>query len=42
MRVTVSIDAFTKKLEERGYSPTEIATALEVIKEMEIPLEAAR
>jgi hypothetical protein len=42
MQVTISVDAFRKKLEERGYSPTEIATALEVIKEMEIPSEAAR
>jgi hypothetical protein len=42
MQVTVSIDAFTKKLEDRGYSPIEIATALEVIKEMEIPSEAVR
>ena len=42
MQVTISVDAFRKKLEERGYSLTEIATALEVIKEMEIPSEAVR
>ena len=42
MQVTISVDAFRKKLEERGFSATEIATALEVLKEMDIAFAPTR
>jgi hypothetical protein len=31
--VTVDVDALRKKLRERGYSPTQIETAIEIFKE---------
>jgi uncharacterized protein Smg (DUF494 family) len=34
-RLVVDTDALAKKLQERGYSPTEIATAMEVLKELD-------
>jgi uncharacterized protein Smg (DUF494 family) len=42
MQVTISVDAFRKKLEERGFSATEIATALEVLEEMHISFASPR
>ena len=40
--MTISVDAFRKKLEERGFSATEIATALEVLEEMDIAFAPTR
>ena len=42
MKVSISVDAFRKKLEERGFSATEIATALEVLEEMDISFAPTR
>jgi uncharacterized protein Smg (DUF494 family) len=34
--ITIDTDVLTKKLEERGYSQTQIATAMEVFKELDV------
>jgi uncharacterized protein Smg (DUF494 family) len=34
--ITVDMDALEKKLQELGYSPTEISTAMQVFKEADI------
>jgi hypothetical protein len=34
--ITLDMDALEKKLRERGYSPTQISTAIEVFKEADI------
>lgn len=41
-RLVVDLDILAQKLAERGFTPAEIDTAIEVIKEMEIPSEATR